>query len=448
MFTKLLIANRGEIAVRIIRACREMGIETVAVYSEADREALHTQLADEAICIGPAAPKESYLHMERILSAAEASGAQAIHPGVGFLSENEHFARMCRQCGLTFVGPSADIIRKMGNKAEARKTMQRAKVPVVPGSREPVSHIEEAKRAAKKIGFPIMIKAALGGGGKGIRVAETADVFEDHFFTAQREALGAFGDGTMYLERYIRRPRHVEVQILGDAFGHVVHLGERDCSMQRLHQKLIEESPCSALTDKQRARMGEMAVRAAKAVGYQNAGTVEFLLDASGEFYFMEMNTRIQVEHPVTEFVSGVDLIKEQIRIAAGEPLSFTQKDIRLRGHAIECRINAEDAARHFMPCPGEITNLHLPGGNGVRMDTALYGGCQISPYYDSMLLKVIVHDKDRPSAIQKMVSTLGEVVIDGITTNLDFQYELLNQRDFREGRVTTHFIQEHYKDL
>ncbi|MGI6070884.1 MAG: acetyl-CoA carboxylase biotin carboxylase subunit [Blautia sp.] len=445
MFDKILIANRGEIAVRIIRACREMGIETVAVYSEADKDALHTQLADEAICIGPAPSKDSYLNMERILSATVATGAQAIHPGFGFLSENSRFVEMCQKCHVAFIGPSAEIIQKMGNKAEARKTMMKAKVPVVPGTKEPVFTVDEAKRAAKKIGFPIMIKASSGGGGKGMRIAESMEDFEENFRMAQRESIHSFGDDTMYLERYVQRPRHVEMQIIADKFGHVVHLGERDCSIQRRHQKLIEESPCGALSEKLRRKMGETAVRAAKAVGYENAGTIEFLLDASGEFYFMEMNTRIQVEHPVTEFVSGVDLIKEQIKVAAGEPLSFTQDEICLRGHAIECRINAEDPKRGFLPCPGTVQNLHLPGGNGVRMDTAIFNGYAIPPNYDSMMVKVIVHDRDRMSAIRKMISTLGEVVIEGVKTNIDFQYDILNQKDFQDGNITTHFIPEHY---
>lgn len=447
MFTKILIANRGEIAVRIIRACREMGIETVAVYSEADKDALHTQLADEAICIGPAAPKESYLNMERILSATVATGAQAIHPGFGFLSENSRFVEMCQKCHVTFIGPSAEIIRKMGNKAEARKTMQKAKVPVVPGTKEPVYRVDEAKALAREIGYPIMIKASSGGGGKGMRVAENEAQFEENFRMAQRESVNSFGDDTMYLERCIKRPRHVEVQILADKYGHVVHLGERDCSIQRRHQKLIEESPCAALSEKLRKKMGETAVRAARAVGYESAGTIEFLLDESGEFYFMEMNTRIQVEHPVTEFVSGVDLIQEQIRIAAGEPIRLTQNEIRFLGHAMECRINAEDPSNHFMPCPGKVENLHLPGGNGVRMDTAIYSGYTISPNYDSMMVKVIVHSTDRTSAIQKMISTLGEVVIEGVKTNLDFLYDILNQKDFQEGRITTDFIPEHYQE-
>lgn len=446
MFQKILIANRGEIAVRIIRACREMGIKTVAVYSEADRDALHAQLADEAVCIGPAAAQESYLNMERILSATIATKAEAIHPGFGFLSENSKFVEMCEKCNVTFIGPSAAVINKMGNKSEARRTMMEAGVPVVPGTKEPVYTVEEALKEAEKIGFPIMIKASSGGGGKGMRISESREDFEENFSTAQRESVNAFADNTMYLERYVSRPRHIEVQIIADRFGQVVQLGERDCSIQRRHQKMIEESPSCAISEELRRKMGETAVRAAKAVGYESAGTIEFLLDKSGEFFFMEMNTRIQVEHPVTEFVSGVDLVKEQIRVAAGLPLSVKQEDICMRGHAIECRINAENPAKNFMPCPGVIENLHVPGGNGVRIDTAVYNGYQIPPNYDSMIMKVIVHDKDRASAIAKMRSTLGEVIIEGVQTNLDFQYDILNQKDFLDGNVTTHFIEEHYE--
>ena len=448
MFHKILIANRGEIAIRIIRACREMGIETVAVYSEADRDALHAQLADEAICIGPAASKDSYLNMERILSATIASHAEAIHPGFGFLSEKSKFVEMCQKCGVAFIGPSADLIQKMGNKSEARKTMIEAGIPVVPGTKEPVNEAQAALEKAKEIGFPVMIKASSGGGGKGMRVSESEEDFIDNFQMAQSESVNAFADDTMYLERYVQRPRHVEVQIMADKFGNVVHLGERDCSIQRRHQKMIEESPCCAISEELRQKMGETAVRAAKAVGYENAGTIEFLLDKSGEFFFMEMNTRIQVEHPVTEWVSGVDLIKEQIRVAAGMSLSVNQDEICIMGHAIECRINAEDAERHFMPCPGTIENMHIPGGNGVRVDTAVYNGYTIPPYYDSMIMKIIVHDRDRKSAIDKMISTLGELVIEGVKTNIDFQYEILNNEDFQAGDITTHFIPEHYEDM
>ena len=368
MIRKILIANRGEIAVRIIRACREMGIASVAVYSEADRESLHTQLADEAICIGPAASADSYLSMERVLSAAITSGADAIHPGFGFLSENSKFAALCEQCGLVFIGPKAEVIQKMGHKSQARNTMIQAGVPVIPGSTAPVYQVKDGLEAAEKIGYPVMIKAALGGGGKGMRVSNSPKEFERCFRTAQKEAQMAFGDGTMYLEHFVRHPRHIEFQILADTFGNVIHLGERDCSVQRNHQKLIEESPCTAISPKLRKAMGRAAVKAAKAVGYTNAGTVEFLLEKSEKFYFMEMNTRIQVEHPVTEWVTGLDLIKEQIRIASGLPLRIKQEDIRLTGHAIECRINAEDPKKNFRPSPGEITELHFPGGKGIRI--------------------------------------------------------------------------------
>lgn len=447
MFQKILIANRGEIAVRIIRACREMGIKTVAVYSAADKDALHTMLADEAICIGPAPSSESYLDMERILSACVAAKADAIHPGFGFLSENAKFAELCEKCSIRFIGPSADIINKMGNKSEARKTMIEAGVPVVPGSKEPVFTVEEGLQTAKEVGFPVMIKASSGGGGKGMRVSRSEEDFEVNFQNAQMESIKGFSDDSMYIERFVERPRHIEFQILADCHGNVIHLGERDCSIQRRHQKVLEEAPSVAISSELRACMGETAVRAAKAVGYENAGTIEFLLDRSGNFYFMEMNTRIQVEHPVTEAVTDMDLIKEQIRIAAGEPLSVKQEDIAIVGHAIECRINAENPERNFMPCPGTIQDLHLPGGRGVRVDTAVYNQYTIPPNYDSMILKLIVHDKDRDSAIAKMRSALGELVIGGIKTNLDFQYEILSNPDFEAGDVDTDFIQTHFPE-
>lgn len=447
MFQKILIANRGEIAVRVIRACREMGIKTVAVYSEADRDALHTLLADEAICIGPAPSFESYLDMERILSACVAMRADAIHPGFGFLSENARFAELCEKCHIRFIGPSAEVMQKMGNKSEARRTMTEAGVPVVPGSREPVYTAEDGLRIAKEIGFPVMIKASNGGGGKGMRISRSEEDFEANFKNAQLESVKGFSDDTMYLERYVENPRHIEFQILADRFGNVVHLGERDCSIQRRHQKVLEESPSAALSDELRARMGETAVRAARAVGYENAGTIEFLLDKNRNFYFMEMNTRIQVEHPVTEAVTDLDLIRAQIRIAAGEPLGFTQDDVKITGHAIECRINAENPEKNFMPCPGTIRELHLPGGRGVRVDTAVYNHYQIPPYYDSMILKLIVRDKDRASAIAKMRSALGELVIDGIPTNLDFQYEILGNEDFEAGDFDTDFIPTHFPE-
>lgn len=445
MFQKILIANRGEIAVRIIRACRELGIKTVAVYSEADREALHTQLADEAICIGPASSLESYLNMERILSATIAVKADAIHPGFGFLSENSKFVEMCQKCNITFIGPSAEVINRMGNKSEARATMMKAGVPVVPGTKEPVYTPEEGMKIANEIGYPVMIKASSGGGGKGMRISESAEDFGENFSTAQMESVRGFGDNTMYIEKYVRSPKHIEFQIIADKFGNVVQLGERDCSIQRHHQKVIEESPSAILTPTLRKAMGDAAVHAAKAAHYENAGTIEFLLDKDKNFYFIEMNTRIQVEHPVTEQVSGVDLIKEQIYIAAGMPLSVTQEDVHLTGHAIECRINAENPAKNFMPCPGKIKEIHLPGGFGVRIDTAVYSGYEIPPFYDSMIAKVIVHDKTRASAIDKMRSTLGELILDGVTTNIDFQYDILNDKDFQDGNFTTDFIEEHF---
>ena len=447
MFQKILIANRGEIAVRIIRACREMGIKTVAVYSEADRDALHTLLADEAICIGPAPSAESYLNMEQILTACVAMKADAIHPGFGFLSENARFAELCEKCHIRFIGPPAEVIHRMGNKSEARKTMMEAGVPVIPGSKEPVFTVEEGLKTAREVGFPVMIKASSGGGGKGMRVSYGEDDFASNFQNAQMESVKGFSDDTMYIERFGERPRHIEFQILADSFGNVVHLGERDCSIQRRHQKLLEEAPSAAISEELRERMGQAAVKAARSVHYENAGTIEFLLDKNKEFYFMEMNTRIQVEHPVTEAVTDLDLIKEQIRIAAGEPLSVTQEDIQITGHAIECRINAENPDKHFMPCPGTITDIHLPGGRGVRVDTAVYNNYTIPPNYDSMILKLIVHDKDRPSAIAKMRSALGELVIEGITTNVDFQYELIGDRDFEDGNVDTDFIPSHFPD-
>lgn len=445
MFNKILIANRGEIAVRVIRACREMGIQTVAVYSEADRDCLHTMLADEAICIGPAPSSESYLNIERILAATVAMKADAIHPGFGFLSENARFAKLCAECNIAFIGPSADIINKMGNKSEARKTMMEAGIPVVPGSKEPVYTAEAGLAMAKGIGFPVMIKASSGGGGKGMRISRNQEDFTELFQAAQLESVKGFSDDTMYIEKYIEKPRHVEFQIMADKFGNVIHLGERDCSIQRRHQKVLEEAPCSVISPELRKAMGDTAVKAAKAVGYENAGTIEFLLDKDKNFYFMEMNTRIQVEHPVTEMVTGLDLIKEQIRVAAGEPLSVSQEDVRIAGHAIECRINAENPEKHFMPCPGRITNVHIPGGNGVRVDTHIYNDYKVPANYDSMLMKLIVYDQDRESAIAKMRSALGEVIIEGIETNINFQYEILENEAFQRGDTDTGFIEKHF---
>lgn len=446
MFKKILIANRGEIAVRIIRACREMGIATVAVCSEADKDALHSQLADETVCIGPAISKDSYLSMERIISATIATKADAIHPGFGFLSENSKFVRMCEKCNITFIGPSAEIIDKMGDKSEARNTMIKAGVPVVPGTKEPVYDAQNGAKLAKEIGFPVMIKASAGGGGKGMRIAENIAEFSSNFETAQREAVNGFGDRTMYIEKYIPDPRHIEFQILGDKYGNIIHLGERDCSIQRRHQKVIEEAPSSAINSVLRKKMGNAAILAAKAAGYYSAGTIEFLLDNKDNFYFIEMNTRIQVEHPITEMITGVDLIKEQIRIAANEHLSIKQEDVKITGHAIECRINAENPQKDFRPSPGEVSNIHFPGGKGVRVDSALFNGYKIPPYYDSMIAKLIVHDNTRELAISKMKSALGELVVEGVETNIDFQYEIVNDSEYVNGKVDTGFIERFMK--
>ena len=446
MFQKILIANRGEIALRIIRACRELGIKSVAVFSEADRDSLHTMLADEAICIGPAPSTKSYLDMSRILSAALAIGADAIHPGFGFLSENAKFAKHCDECNIKFIGPGSDIISMMGDKAAARNTMIKAGVPVVPGMEGAVVDVEEAEKIAKEIGFPLMIKAAAGGGGKGMRISYGIEDFREKFITAQQESIKGFSDDSMYMEKYIEKPRHIEFQILADEHGNVVHLGERDCSIQRRHQKVIEEAPSIAIDEKLRKSMGEAAIKAAKACSYINAGTIEFLLDKDKNFYFMEMNTRIQVEHPVTELVTGVDLIKAQINIAAGKPLGLKQEDIVIRGHAIECRINAENPRFNFRPSPGTIKNLHLANGNGVRVDSHIYVGYKIPPNYDSMLLKLIVYAKDRDEAIAKMRSALGEMVIEGVDTNIDFDYEIINHEAYKNGDTDTHFIETHFK--
>lgn len=445
MFHKVLIANRGEIAVRIIRALREMGILTVAVYSQADKEALHTQLADEAVCIGPAMARDSYLNMEAIISAAVGTKSEAIHPGFGFLSENSRFANMCKTCGIEFIGPDGNMIERMGNKSEARKTMMAAGVPVVPGSRQALLDAKEGIILADEIGYPVIAKASAGGGGKGMRIIRCREEFDSKFAEAQREAENGFGDGTMYLEKYIESPRHIEFQIIGDKFGNIVHLFERDCSIQRRHQKVLEESPAQVLSSQLRKKMGETAVAAAKSIGYFSAGTVEFLLDKGGQFYFMEMNTRIQVEHPVTEMVTGQDIIKEQIRVSAGEPLSFRQEDIVLSGHAIECRINAEDPYHNFRPSPGVIETIHIPGGNNIRVDTAMFQGYEIPPYYDSMVAKLIVKGNTREDAIMKMRSALGEFVVEGILTNIDFQYDILNNKKFIDGEISTHFIEDEF---
>ncbi|MDO4169070.1 MAG: acetyl-CoA carboxylase biotin carboxylase subunit [Lachnospiraceae bacterium] len=448
MIHKILIANRGEIAIRIIRACREMGIETVAVYSEADKESLHVQLADEAICIGPAAAKDSYLNMEQIISATVISGADAIHPGFGFLSENSQFAKLCEACNIVFIGPDSQTIEKLGNKAMARTTMIQAGVPVIPGSEEAVTDEKRALEIATEIGFPVIIKAVLGGGGKGMRVAYQEAEFGQEFLTAQKEAKQAFADNRMYLEHYVENPRHIEFQILADQYGNIIHLGERDCSIQRNHQKIIEEAPSQAVSEALREKMGKVAVQAAKAAGYVNAGTIEFLLEADESFYFMEMNTRIQVEHPVTEWITGVDLIKEQIRIADGQKLSYRQKDVKITGHAIECRLNAEDPKHHFRPCPGTITDMYLPGGKGIRIDSSIYSGYTILPYYDSMMAKLIVYAKNRQEAVRKMHSALGEVIIEGITTNIDFLYEIMEREDYQKGDFTISYMDRILKEM
>ena len=446
MFNRVLIANRGEIACRIIRACRELGIESVAVYSQADKDALHVQLADHAVCIGPAASKDSYLKVENILSAAVTTGAQAIHPGFGFLSENAKFAKMCAECNITFIGPSSEVISQMGDKAEARKQMIAANVPVIPGSDDVVETVEEGIELAKRIGFPLLIKAVAGGGGKGIRRVETVEEFEHQFVTARQEALQAFGNADVYMERIIYPAKHIEIQILADQHGNVVHLGERDCSLQRKNQKIIEEAPSPSLSSQLRREMGEAAVRAAKAVGYQNAGTIEFLVDEEKHFYFMEMNTRIQVEHPITEMITNVDLVQQQIKIAAGEELPFTQEDITFQRHAIECRLNAENPFEGFRPSPGKVTFLHQPvGGMGVRIESALYTGYQIPPFYDSMLTKLIAHGKTREEAILRMKRMLFELVVEGVDTNQEFVEDLLDSPAFRRGDYTTAYVETEF---
>ena len=434
MFSKILIANRGEIAVRIIRACKELNIATVAVYSTADETSLHTILADEAVCIGPPPGNQSYLNPVNILAAAEISGADAIHPGYGFLAENPSFADMCESCGIKFIGPSAEVIRKMGDKAEAKATMIAAGVPVVPGSEGVLTSVEEALQVARKVGYPIMLKAVAGGGGKGMRIVRDEASLENSFMMASAEAEAAFGNPALYMEKYIERPRHVEIQILADEHGNVVHLGERECSIQRRHQKLIEETPSPVVDARLRKHMGQVAIQGARAV--------EFLLDESGHFYFMEMNTRIQVEHPVTEMVYGVDLIKEQIRVAAGEKLSIRQKDMRPVGHAIEVRINAEDPARNFLPSPGEIARLHLPGGPGVRIDTHIYQGYRIPQFYDSLITKLIVHGRNRQEAIRRLLRALDEFLVEGIATTIPFHQFVINTPEFQRGDFDTHFLE------
>ncbi len=441
MFEKILIANRGEVALRVIRACRELGVRTVAVYSEADRDSLHVRFSDEDICIGPPPARESYLNIPRILAAAEITGAEAIHPGYGFLAENAEFAEICERSGLVFIGPTADQIRKMGNKAEARRTMDAAGVPIVPGSDGPVEDEEEAVEEARRIGFPVIVKASSGGGGKGMRLGEDEEQLRRAFVMARNEAKAAFDDPSVYVEKYISRPRHVEIQVMGDRHGNIVHFGERDCSVQRRHQKLVEESPSPALDAELRRRMGDAAVLAGSSIDYSNAGTVEFLLDEDGSFFFMEMNTRIQVEHPVTEAVTAVDLVKEQIRVAAGEELTLRETPA-LRGHAIECRINAEDPENGFRPSPGTITAFHAPGGPGVRIDTHVYAGYHVPPYYDSLIAKLIVRANDRPEALSRAYHALEEFIVEGIHTTIPFLQTVLSHPDFEEGNVDTHFIE------
>ena len=446
MFSKVLIANRGEIAVRIIRACKELGIRTVAVYSQADLESLHVRLADEAICIGPAASVNSYLNIPSIISAAEITDVDAIHPGYGFLAENPHFAEICESCRITFIGPTPENIRLMGDKMQARETMRKANIPIVPGSLTAVKNKDDALKIAKRISYPIIIKAAAGGGGKGMRVCHNDISLVSGLMTAQAEAEASFGNSNVYIEKYIERPRHIEIQLLADKYGHIIYLGERDCSIQRRHKKLIEESPSPAVDSKLRKRLGEAAEKAAREVKYISAGTIEFLLDEKNNFYFMEMNTRIQVEHPVTEWVTGIDIVKEQIKIAAGEKLKIRQDDVKLSGSSIECRINAEDYENNFMPCPGKIESLNIPGGPGVRVDSHVYQGYSISQYYDSLIAKLIVHGRDRKEALRIMSRALDEFVIGPIKTTIPFHKEVLKNPFFIKGDFSTNFINENFK--
>ena len=447
MLKKILIANRGEIAVRIIRACKEMGISTVAVYSEADKNSLHRKLADEAICIGPGAPNKSYLNIKAILEAACLTGADSIHPGYGFLSENANFAKICEEIGLKFIGPKYQLIELLGNKSKAKETMKNAGVPVVPGSEGLINNKKEAIEIAKKIKYPVILKASAGGGGRGIRIAYNQEELEKEYDIVKQEAKISFNDDSIYIEKFVENPRHVEVQILADEHGNVVHLGERDCSIQRRNQKVLEETPSMILNDKTRKKMFDVTVKAIKEIGYSSAGTIEYLVDKNLDFYFMEMNTRVQVEHPITEAVSGVDIVKEQLRIAAGETLSISQKDIHFTGHSMECRINAEDPEKNFMPCPGLITGLLIPGGNGIRVDTAVYAGYRVPQTYDSMIGKLIVHGKDRAEAISKMKSALGEFIVEGINTNTDFLYKILDNENFKTNNYDTSFIKREFGD-
>ena len=441
MIRKVLIANRGEIAVRIIRACREMGIATVAVYSEADKNALHVKLADQAVCIGPAASNKSYLNVKAILEACCLTGADSVHPGYGFLSENVAFAKMCSEMGINYIGPSYELIELMGNKSKAKETMKNAGVPVVEGSEGNVESLQGAKEIANKIGYPVIMKAVSGGGGKGIRIANTEEELSRYYDVIRTEAKSAFNDDSIYIEKYIQNPRHIEIQVIADKHGNVAHLGDRDCTVQRKNQKMLEETPSGYIDEKLRQKMEKVSVKAIEKIGYTNAGTIEYLVDKSGNFYFMEMNTRLQVEHPVTEMVTGVDLVKEQINIAAGNKLSKEVRELNVKGHSLECRINAENPDKNFMPCPGKITGLHIPGGNGIRVDTAIYQDYVIPPNYDSMIAKLIVHGKNREDSINKMKSALGEFVIDGITTNIDFLYKILENPEFIKNDYDTSFI-------
>ena len=445
MLKKVLIANRGEIAVRIIRACREMGIPTVAVYSDIDKDALHVKLADEAVCIGPAKSSKSYLNIKNIIEAACLTGADSIHPGFGFLSENSTFAKICTEIGIKFIGPSYEMIELMGNKSKAKETMKKVGVPVVPGSDGLVQSLNEAIEVSKKIKYPVIIKASSGGGGKGIRIAYSEEELIKAYDLVKQEAKNSFNDDSIYIEKFIENPRHIEIQILSDEYRNAIHLGERDCTVQRRNQKMLEETPSGVIDDKLRKKMGEVTVKAVKEIGYSNAGTIEFLVDKNKDFYFMEMNTRVQVEHPVTEMFTGIDIIKEQIKITSGEKLEYKQEDIKFTGHSMECRINAENPDKKFMPCPGKIIGLHLPGGNGVRVDTAIYSGYTVPGCYDSMIAKVIVHGKNREESISKMKSALGEFIVDGIITNIDFLYKILENKNFIENNYDTSFIQKEF---
>ena len=448
MLKKILIANRGEIAVRIIRACRELEIRTVAVYSEIDKNSLHKELADEAVCIGPAPSNKSYLNVKAIIEAACLTGCDGIHPGYGFLSENSSFAKMCDEIGIKFIGPTYKMIELMGNKSKAKETMKKAGVPVVPGSDGLVDNVLEAIKVALRIGYPVILKASSGGGGKGIRIAYNEKELVKFYDLVRQEAKISFNDDSIYIEKFIENPRHIEVQVIADEHGNVIHLGERDCTVQRNNQKMLEETPSGVITDKLRQKMGKITVSALKEIGYSNVGTIEYLLDKNKDFYFMEMNTRVQVEHPITETITGVDIIKEQLRIASGEKLQYKQDDIKFTGHSLEARINAENPYKNFMPCPGEIKELHIPGGNGVRIDTAIYPGYKIPPTYDSMIAKIIVHGKDRNESNAKMKSALGEFVIDGISTNIDFLYKILEDEDFISNNYDTSFIAQKYSNL